>query len=238
MVLRGAVLALAVCVHLGADALVASPCRLGACSSHQLERKRTTRPRLTGAAPPPPQPSQRLREAVPCGDDLDRRIVTVAVPSIANLAVAPLVGAVDTFWVGRMGDALALAGQGAANTCFFAVFFLVAFIPTVTAPLVARAAGEGDMESAKKRICEALYLANVIGLIGMLVLVCRPGAVLSLVMSTDSAALPYAIKYLRFRSISMVPALFSAVSFAAFRGIAPARPRLILRLLATHRRPP
>ena len=39
----------------------------------------------------------------------------VALPSMTNLAVIPIVGAVDTFWIGRMGDALALAGQGAAN---------------------------------------------------------------------------------------------------------------------------
>ena len=88
----------------------------------------------------------RMRAALPSGDEIDRRIFSVAVPSIANLAVAQLVGEVDTFWVGRMGDALALAGQGAANTCFFCVYFLVAFIPTITAPLVAKSAGEGDMD--------------------------------------------------------------------------------------------
>ena len=46
-------------------------------------------------------------------------------------------GAVDTFWVGRMGNALALAGQGAANQVFNAFFFVVGFVPKVTVPLVA-----------------------------------------------------------------------------------------------------
>ncbi|KAL1524557.1 hypothetical protein AB1Y20_019448 [Prymnesium parvum] len=195
-------------------------------------------PSLRMAAPPPadgmpPPPSaeepaapaalgaagrRRLLTSLPCGDALDRRIALVALPSAANFAVAPLVGAVDTFWVGQMGDALALAGQGAANTCFFACFFLVAFIPTVTAPLVASAAGEGDMERARQRICEALYLANVIGAAGTLLLVARPEWVLRLVLSSSAPAMPYAVNYLRFRSISLVPALFSSVSFAAFRG--------------------
>ena len=74
----------------------------------------------------------------------------MALPSIANLAVIPVVGAVDTFWIGRMGNALALAGQGAANQCFFSVYFLIAFIPTITAPLVANAAGAGDVDGACK----------------------------------------------------------------------------------------
>ena len=58
------------------------------------------------------------------------------------------------------------------------------------------------MDMARQRVCEALFLANAIGLLGMVVLVARPAAVLSLVMPAGSAALPYAIKYLRLRSLS------------------------------------
>lgn len=52
---------------------------------------------------------------VPCGDELDQRIVKLALPAVVNFAIIPLVGAADTFWVGRMNNALALAGLGAAN---------------------------------------------------------------------------------------------------------------------------
>ena len=140
-------------------------------------------------------------------------------PSIANLAVIPLVGAVDTFWIGRMGDALALAGQGAANQCFFSIYFLIAFIPTITAPLVAKAAGSGDTNAACERVCEALFLANVLGAVGTLILVLRPSFVLNLVLPAGAPAAAYATKYLRLRSLSLIPALVSAVGFAAFRGM-------------------
>lgn len=143
----------------------------------------------------------------------------VTLPSIANLAVIPVVGAVDTFWIGRMGDALALAGQGAANQCFFSTFFLIAFIPTITAPLVAKAAGGGDLEGASRRIGEALFLANVLGAIGTALLVFRPGLFLSLVLPAGAPAYAYASNYLRLRSLSLVPALVGAVGFAAFRGL-------------------
>lgn len=142
-----------------------------------------------------------------------------ALPSIANLAVIPIVGAVDTFWIGRMGNALALAGQGAANQCFFSAFFLIAFIPTITAPLVARAAGSGDIDSACTRVCEALFLANALGLLGTLLLVFCPHAALSLVLPAGAPAAEYAVSYLRLRSVSLIPALVSAIGFAAFRGM-------------------
>ena len=181
------------------------------------DRIRTASPQLNSGTSADTRP--RWRQAVPGNDVLDKEILGVAVPSIANLAVIPLVGAVDTFWIGRMGDALALAGQGAANQCFFSMYFLIAFIPTITAPLVAKAAGSGDQNAACERVCEALFLANVLGVIGSLILVLRPSLVLNLVLPAGAPAAPYAIDYLRLRSLSLIPALLSAVGFAAFRGM-------------------
>ena len=161
----------------------------------------------------------RWRDALPQNDALDKQLLGVALPSIANLAVIPVVGAVDTFWIGRMGDALALAGQGAANQCFFSTYFLIAFIPTITAPLVAKAAGGGDLDGAARRVSEALFLANILGFIGTLMLVLRPAAFLTLVLPPAAPAAEYAVRYLRLRSLSLVPALLSSVGFAAFRGL-------------------
>ena len=45
-------------------------------------------------------------------DEIDTAIRNTAVPNVINLGVVPLVNSVDTFWVGRLGSALALAGQG------------------------------------------------------------------------------------------------------------------------------
>lgn len=171
---------------------------------------------MTAKHAPPP----RWQSAIPGrGDELDRAILGVALPSIANLAVVPAVGAVDTFWIGQMGDALALAGQGAANQCFFSVYFLIAFIPTITAPLVARAAGSGDVESASARVCEALFLANVLGALGTAILVLRPSLILNLVLPAGAPAAAHASSYLQLRSLSLLPALLSSVGFAAFRGM-------------------
>jgi putative MATE family efflux protein len=139
-------------------------------------------------------------------------------PSVANLAVVPLTGAVDTFYVGRMGDALALAGQGAANQVFTAFFFVCSFVPKVTVPLVAKAFAAGDVDGARDRTCDSLFVACVIGLLGTALLVGAPQTVLRTVISPDALAAPFAARYLRLRSLSVIPAAFSAVAFAAFRG--------------------
>ena len=161
---------------------------------------------------------ERFRNMIPIYDDLDKIIVKTAVPSMINLAVVPLVNAVDTFWVGRMGIALALAGQAAANQAFFTVFFLVNYLPTITAPLVASAVGSGDLEQAQKRVGESLFLSNLLGGLGTILLVAFPTIGLSLLLSDGAPALEYARPYLRLRALSMVPALVGATGFAAFRG--------------------
>ena len=63
-------------------------------------------------------------------DELDQRISKIALPCIANFAINPLIGAVDLFWVNRMGNALAVAGQAAANQVFSSAFWIVSFLPS------------------------------------------------------------------------------------------------------------
>lgn len=103
-------------------------------------------------------------------------ILKADLPSMLNMAVVPIVNSIDTLYVGRIGVALALAGQAAANQAFFTLFFLVSFLPTITAPRVAVAVGSGDMEDAKEKVCESLFLSNVLGLIGTTLLVGVPKA--------------------------------------------------------------
>mmetsp|Transcript_15319 Transcript_15319/g.37694 ORF Transcript_15319/g.37694 Transcript_15319/m.37694 type:complete len:566 (-) Transcript_15319:4028-5725(-) len=153
-------------------------------------------------------------------DALDESILKTAVPNMINLGVVPLVNAVDTFWVGRLGLALALAGQSAANQASFTLFFLIAFLPNITAPLVASAVASGDKEEAQRRVCESIFLCTALGIFGTGLLVAFPRKVLSaLVLPADAPAMAFAAPYLRWRALGMVPALISATGFAAYRGM-------------------
>ena len=154
----------------------------------------------------------------PCNDKLDSTIWKIALPAMLNLAIMPLVGAADTFWVGRMKDALALAGQGAANQIFNSAFWIISFLPSVVTPLVAKAASENDKEQIQERIGEAMFIATIMGTLGCVGLSLVPEKALNLVLDSGSGARKYAEPYLTIRALTLLPSLLSTVAFASFRG--------------------
>ncbi|CAK0822756.1 unnamed protein product [Prorocentrum cordatum] len=96
------------------------------------------------------------------------RILRVFLPAVANLLLMPLVGAVDLFWVGQTGDALAIAGMGAANQVYTTIYFLSSFLPALVTPKIAMAASQdgGNSLEGSRFVREALAFAGAIGLIG------------------------------------------------------------------------
>ena len=145
-------------------------------SGVRLMAKPTARKALNVAADVTPKTS------LPCGDALDKRILALAIPAVLNFAILPLVGAVDTWWVGRMKEALALAGQAASNQVFSSSFWFISFLPSVITPLVAKAVGSGDTEAVKDRVGEAMFLGTVMGILGSMSLICFPSLALNMVL--------------------------------------------------------
>ena len=155
---------------------------------------------------------------LPRFDGLDKKLLSLSLPAILNFAILPLVGAVDLFWVGRMSNPLALAGQAAANQVFSSAFWIISFLPSVAVPLISRYCAEGNKEMAEETVSQSMILGIWMGMIGSGLLFFYPKFVLSSVLAADSAAYEYALPYLRIRALSFVPALLSTVGFAAFRG--------------------
>ena len=112
-------------------------------------------------------------------DDLDKRMMKIALPCIANFAINPLIGAVDLFWVNRMSNALAVAGQAAANQVFSSAFWIVSFLPSVTATLVSKANAKGDEEEVQDAVSQALVVGFYVSLLGSLLMLRYPNQVLS-----------------------------------------------------------
>ena len=154
---------------------------------------------------------------LPCGDALDRRIMALSIPAVINFMILPLTNSVDLYWVGRMGDALATAGMGAANQVFSSVAWLTGFIPTVATPMIAGAAARGDTEAVQRHIAEAIFLSLALGLAltGALALFQEP----SLLAVGSAAGLRYSLPYLAYRLPGLAADALSTVGFAAFRGV-------------------
>jgi len=155
---------------------------------------------------------------LPCGDILDRQIFALAFPAIINFAVVPLVGAVDMFFIGRMNNALALAGSAAANQIFGSIYWTCSFLPLVVSPMVAAATAINDEKLVRSRITDALKIAMVIGILGTVGISLYADKLLNLVLPAASASREFAEPYLRIRAATFLPAIMSTVGFAAFRG--------------------
>lgn len=123
--------------------------------------------------------------AWPCMDSLDKRLIKIALPCIANFAINPLVGAVDLFWINRMGNTLAVAGQAAANQIFSSAFWLTSFLPSVTATLVAKEKAKGDEEGVQDAISQALIVGFFVAVIGSSVVLSRPDSLLTGVLKGE-----------------------------------------------------
>ena len=174
------------------------------------EIKKIVKPRFGMAIDP---------EVLPRNDETDKLIMKLFIPAVLNFLIIPLVGIVDVFWVGRMGDAVALAAQGAANQVFQSAFWIISFIPSVVAPMVARAAAGGDKAELQNKIGEGIFCAFIVGLFGMTVMGCLRNPALGLVgLDPVSATGIQAAPYIGIRALTFIPAIVSTVGFAAFRG--------------------
>lgn len=156
---------------------------------------------------------------MPANDALDKQIMKLFVPAMLNFLIIPFVGAVDVFWVGRMGSTVALAAQGAANQVFQSAFWIISFVPSIIAPVVAKAAASGDTKEVQRATGEAIFVASLVGVFGMVLLTVFQAASLQVVgvvpgSETAAAAAPY----IGWRALTFVPAIVSTVGFAAFRG--------------------
>lgn len=102
----------------------------------------------------------------PCLDAVDKMLIKISLPVIATFAINPIVSASDLFFINRMGDALAVAGQSAANQVFGSVFWLTSFLPSITAILVSKEFAKGNKEGVQDAVCQALFVGIVFAAIG------------------------------------------------------------------------
>lgn len=142
--------------------------------------------------------------------EVDRRILRLAVPALGSLAVEPVYVLVDTAIVGRLGTEQ-LAGLAVAATVLSFVFAGANFLTYGTTERVARRLGAGDLESAGAVGVQALWLGVLFGVPAAVVLgvFARPVAA---IFGADGDVLDHAYTYL---SISAIGVPFFLVTLAA-----------------------
>lgn len=156
------------------------------------------------------------------GEDLDARILAIALPALGALAIDPLLGVVDTFWVGRIPDPAPLAALGVCTSVFSFSFFVFNFLATATAPLIASSLAGDDSEEAERTLAQALTAGVVIGIASLLALEASAGPILR-TMGTSAEAFDQAEGYLRIRALAAPAVLTTSVANGAFRGLLDSR---------------
>jgi hypothetical protein len=118
-------------------------------------------------------------------NEMDRNILVTTLPLSAIFAIIPLASAIDLFWVNRLGNTLAVAGQAAANQVYSSAFFLFSFLPSVTATLVSKYHASGNIEQTQDAVCQALFFSVLISIVGASFMFCFPTKALGSILKGE-----------------------------------------------------
>ena len=100
---------------------------------------------------------------------MNRKILSLAVPSIVANVTTPLLGLVDTAIVGHMGDAAYIGAIAVGGVMFNMLYWLFSFLRGGTSGLAAQACGASDRDESTLVLCRSLTVAMGAGL-GMVLL--------------------------------------------------------------------
>ena len=148
--------------------------------------------------------------------DLNRSVLRLAIPALGALAIDPLLTLVDTAFVARVG-VVDLAALGVDTAILGIAFFGFNFLAYATTPLVARALGRREPETARRFVGDALVVAVGLGVLTTVGLMLLAPWLVELMGASGAVAEP-AITYLRVRALATPAILIVTTGHGAFRG--------------------
>lgn len=94
-----------------------------------------------------------------------RRVAAIAIPIMLSNVTVPLLGMVDTFVVGQLGDAEPIAAVGLASAVISLVYWMFGFLRMGTSGLVAQAKGAGEAAETGALLMRGLIVGVGAGLV-------------------------------------------------------------------------
>jgi putative MATE family efflux protein len=159
-------------------------------------------------------------------NELDRRVIALALPALGTLAAEPLYRLVDTAVVGRLGTDQ-LGGLAIAVSVLSLVIASSNFITYGTTERVARRLGANQQAEAANVGFQAVWLAAIVGVAAVpaLVFAARP---LASALGADGEVLDFAVQYLRIAALSVPFVVVSLAAQGVQRGASDFRTPLII----------
>ncbi|MXY81216.1 MAG: MATE family efflux transporter, partial [Gemmatimonadetes bacterium] len=96
-------------------------------------------------------------------NSLDRRILSLAVPSILTALSTPLIGIADTAMIGHLPEVAFMGAVSTASLIFNGIFWCLAFLRMGTTALVAQYSGAGDRRQSAGVLYRSLIVAVCLG---------------------------------------------------------------------------
>lgn len=157
-------------------------------------------------------------------------VFALALPMVFSNITTPMLGLVDTWVIGHLGEAWFLGGVSVGSTLINLIFWLLGFLRMSTTGLTAQAHGAADQRAQLDALVRALGLAIVMGL-GLLVLF-FPLLPWLIALSGGSAEVQlYAGQYVEVRIWSAPAALCNLVIMGWLLGMQDARSPMVMLIL-------
>ncbi len=168
-------------------------------------------------------------ERLPAGEkkELNRQLVTLAIPIILQNIVNMSLSLLDTFMVGALGEA-ELSGVTLANSLFFVLSLFVFGIQSGSSVLISQYWGRGDTATINRVMGLGMYCAGAVSLIAALAFTFFPVQILS-ITSNDPELVRIAAEYARIVAFSYFLNSFVLLYIGAQRSME--NPRLGMAVL-------
>lgn len=158
-----------------------------------------------------------------------KKILALAIPSIASFAAMTATGTINLIMVGSLG-ALAIAIVGVTNIIMYNVWALFSGIGHTVNYLVAQHYGSNNMKRGVKQTGIALYLCVIANVFVILVGLFASEAILS-VMGSSTDLIKEGTSYLMIRFLAMVGTVFTFVLHGFFRGIGDTKTPMVTSII-------
>ncbi|MBN1485232.1 MAG: MATE family efflux transporter [Chloroflexia bacterium] len=176
-------------------------------------------------------PRRRPAGSVRFWDSLQGEILRLAIPAVGEQLLSLMVGLVDTFLVGHLGQQ-ALAAVGLANQWVMMATTLFGAVAVGTTALIARAVGGKDWKLANRALRQSILLGVGIGLTAMVLGLSLAGPLVRLLGSgADAYALQMSTTYLRVVASIFALSTLMFIANAAMRGAGDTRTPFIIMLV-------
>ncbi|MDD3229472.1 MAG: MATE family efflux transporter [Oscillospiraceae bacterium] len=125
---------------------------------------------------------------------VNKAILKLSIPVVCGMMVQVLYNLVDTFFVGKLGDANQLAAANITAPVFMMLLAIATIVSTGAASYISRCLGSGDTEKASKTLSTGFFictaLAVLVGAAGLIFLKPLIG-----LLAADEGVFPYAYSY-------------------------------------------